>query len=95
VLLLVHFQQRPQAFDAMLLLRHTLTVLKLAHNSTVTGCFDRFTGFYVCVWLNVVLGVGGKLFAFRDFSSFRTHFRRVFLAALVRAGRLDAIQQKR
>jgi hypothetical protein len=26
VLLLVHFQQRPQAFDAMLFLHHTLSV---------------------------------------------------------------------
>ena len=50
---------------------------------------------FVC-GLNVVLGVGGKLFwLFFNFSSFRTHFRRVFLAALVRAGRLDAIEQKR
>ena len=60
VLLLVHFQQRPQAFDAMLFLHHTLSVFKLAYNSTVSDCFQRFTGFYT--WLNVVLGVGGKLF---------------------------------
>ena len=59
VLLLVHFQQRPQDFDAMLFLHHTLSVFKLAYNSTVSGCFHRFTGFYICVWLNVVLGVGG------------------------------------
>ena len=62
VLLLVHLQQRPQAFDAMLFPHHTLSVFKLAYNSPVSGCFHRFTGFYVCVWLNVVLGVGGKLF---------------------------------
>ena len=62
VLLLVHFQQRSQDFDAMLFLRHTLSVFKLAYNRTVSGCFHRFTGFYVCVWLNVVLGVGEKLF---------------------------------
>jgi hypothetical protein len=30
VLLLVHLQQRPQDFDAMLFLRHTLSVFKLA-----------------------------------------------------------------
>ena len=28
-------------------------------NRTVSDCFHRFTGFYTCVWLNVVLGVGG------------------------------------
>ena len=37
VLLLVHFQQRPQDFDAMLFLHHTLSVIKLAYNSTVSG----------------------------------------------------------
>ena len=30
VLLFVHFQQRPQDFDAMLFLHHTLSVFKLA-----------------------------------------------------------------
>jgi hypothetical protein len=74
VLLLVHFQQRPQDFDAMPFLCHTLSVFELAYNRTVSGCFDRFTGFYICVWLNVVLGVGKKLFAFRDVSSLTTHF---------------------
>ena len=78
VLLLVHFQQRPQDFDAMLFLRHTVSVFKLAYNSTVSGCFHRFTGFYICVWLNVVLGVGEKLFAFRDFSSLRDKQQRSF-----------------
>ena len=58
VLLLVHFQQRPQDFDAMLFRHHALSVFKLACNSRVWGCFQRFTGFYICVWLNVVLGVG-------------------------------------
>jgi hypothetical protein len=62
VLLLVHFQQRPQDFDAMLFLPHTLSVFKLAYNSTVSGCFNMFTGFYICVWLNVVLGVEGSCF---------------------------------
>jgi hypothetical protein len=37
VLLLVHFQQRPQDFDAMLFLHHTLRVFKLADNSPVSG----------------------------------------------------------
>jgi hypothetical protein len=46
VLLLVHFQQRPQDFDAMLFLYHTLSVFKLAYNSTVSGCFDSFIGFF-------------------------------------------------
>jgi hypothetical protein len=80
VLLLVHFQQRPQDFDAMPFLCHTLSVFELAYNRTVSGCFDRFTGFYICVWLNVVLGVGGKLFAFRDFSSLKDKQRRGFQA---------------
>jgi len=62
VLLLVHFQQRPQDFDAMPFHCHTLSVFELADNRTVSGCFQRFTGFYICVWLNVVLGVGEKLF---------------------------------
>ncbi len=62
VLLLVHFQQRPQDFDAMLFLHHTLSVFKLAYNRTVSGCFNRFKGFYICGSLNVVLGVEGKLF---------------------------------
>ena len=76
VLLLVHFQQRPQDFDAMLFLRHTLSVFKLAYNSTVSGCFHRFTGFYIYAWLeNVVLGVEESGWAFRDFSSLTTHFR--------------------
>ena len=62
VLLLVHLQQRPQDFDAMLFLRHTLSVFELAYNRTVSGYFYRFTGFYICVWFeNVVLGVGGKV----------------------------------
>lgn len=61
VLLLVHFQQRPQDLDAMLFLHHTLSVFKLAYDRTVSDCFDRFTGFYICVWLNVVLGVGWLL----------------------------------
>jgi len=47
VLLLVHFQQRPQDFDATLFLHHTLSVFKLAYNSTVLGCFHRFTGSYI------------------------------------------------
>ena len=64
-LLLQHFQQRPQDFDAMLFLGHTLSVFKLAYNGTVSGCFDRFTGFNICVWLNVVLGVGGSCLASR------------------------------
>jgi hypothetical protein len=46
VLLLVHFQQRPQDFDATLFLHHTLSVFNLAYNSTVSGCFHSFTGFY-------------------------------------------------
>jgi hypothetical protein len=37
VLLLVHFQQRPQDFDAMLFLHHTVSVVKLADNSPVSG----------------------------------------------------------
>jgi hypothetical protein len=45
----------------MLFLRHTLSVFKLAYNRTVSGCFHRFTGFYIYAWLeNVVLGGGGK-----------------------------------
>jgi hypothetical protein len=47
VLLLVHFQQRSQDLDAMLFLRHTLSVFKLAYNAAVSGCSDRFTGFYI------------------------------------------------
>ena len=61
VLLLVHFQQRSQDFDAMLFLRHTFGVFKLAYNRTVACCFVRFTGVNICVGLNVVLGVGEKL----------------------------------
>jgi hypothetical protein len=37
VLLLVHFQQRPQAFDATCFLYHTLSVFKLAYNNPVSG----------------------------------------------------------
>jgi hypothetical protein len=37
VLLLVHFQQRPQDFDAILFLHHTLSVFKLAYNSPVSS----------------------------------------------------------
>jgi len=37
VLLFVHFQQRPQDFDATLFLHHTLSVFKLAYNSSVSG----------------------------------------------------------
>jgi hypothetical protein len=59
VVLFVRFQQCLQAFDAMLFFHHTLSVFKLAYTSTVSDCFHRFTGFYTCVWLNVVLGVGG------------------------------------
>ena len=62
VLLLVHFQQRPQDFDAMLFLHHTLSVFKLAYNRTVSGCFHRFTGFYIYVWFKCSPGGGGKLF---------------------------------
>jgi hypothetical protein len=47
VVLLVHFQQRPQDFDAMLFLHHTLSVFKLAYNRTVSGCFNTFTGSYI------------------------------------------------
>jgi hypothetical protein len=61
VLLLMHFQQRPQDFDAMLFLHHALRVFKLAYNSRVSGCFHRFTGFNICVWLNVVLGDWGDV----------------------------------
>jgi hypothetical protein len=57
VLLLMHLQQRPQDFDAVLFVRHTLSVFKLAYERTVSGWVDRFTGFYVCVWLNVVVRV--------------------------------------
>jgi hypothetical protein len=35
--LLVHFQQRPQDFDAMLFLHYTLSVFKLADNSPISG----------------------------------------------------------
>ena len=37
VLLLVHFQQRPQHFDATLFLYHALSVFKLAYHSPVSG----------------------------------------------------------
>jgi hypothetical protein len=37
VLLLVHFQQRPQDFDAILFLHHTLSVFKLAYNNPVSS----------------------------------------------------------
>jgi hypothetical protein len=37
VLLLVHFQQCPQDFDAMLFLHYTLSVFKLADNSPISG----------------------------------------------------------
>ncbi len=74
VLLLVHFQQRSQDFDAMLFLHYTLSVFKLAYNRTIWGCFHRFTGVNICVWLNVVLGVGESCLAFRDFSSFENLF---------------------
>jgi hypothetical protein len=67
----------------MLFLHHTLSVFELAYNRTVSGCLDRFTGFYICVWLNVVLGVGGKLFAFRDFSSLKTHLRGALIGAAI------------
>jgi hypothetical protein len=40
-------------------LHHTLSVFKLAYNSPVSDCFQRFTGFYT--WLNVVLGDWGKV----------------------------------
>ena len=40
VLLLVHFQQRPQDFDAMLFLHHTLSVFKLAYNRYGIGLFS-------------------------------------------------------
>jgi hypothetical protein len=36
VLLLVHFQQRPQDFDAILFLHYTLSVFKLSYNSLVS-----------------------------------------------------------
>ena len=54
VLLLVHFQQRPQDFDAMLFLHHALTMFKLAYNSSVSG-FRRGSSFVVicrfnCYW---------------------------------------------
>jgi len=76
VLLSVHFQQRPQDFDPMLFLHHTLSVFKLAYNSTVSGCFHRFTGFYICVWVKCSPGGGGKsCLAFHDSSSLRTHSR--------------------
>jgi hypothetical protein len=68
-LLQVHFQQRPQDFDAMLFLHHTLSVFKLAYDSTVSGYFPRFTGFYICVWFECSPGVGESCLAFRDLSS--------------------------
>jgi predicted metal-dependent HD superfamily phosphohydrolase len=37
VLLLVHFQQRPQDFDAILFLHHTLSVFKLAYNNLASS----------------------------------------------------------
>ena len=40
VLLLVHFQQRPQDFDATLFLHHTLSVFKLAYNKYGIGLFS-------------------------------------------------------
>jgi hypothetical protein len=46
-LLLVHLQQRPQAFDATLFILHTLSAFKLAYTSTVSG-FRR-------CWLLVVI----------------------------------------
>ena len=39
VLLLVHFQQRPQDFDAMLFLHHTLSVFKRAEQDGI-GLFS-------------------------------------------------------
>ena len=47
VLLLMHFQQRPQDFDVMLFLHHTLRVFKLTYNGTVSGCFHRFYRFLI------------------------------------------------
>ena len=41
VLLLVHFQQRPQDFDAMLFLHHTLSVFKLAYKQYGIGLFSK------------------------------------------------------
>jgi hypothetical protein len=57
-LLLVHFQQRPQDFDATPFIHHTLSVSKLAYNSAVSGCFHRFIAFIFQCGLNVVLGAG-------------------------------------
>ena len=46
VQLLVHFQQRPQDFDAMLSLHHTLSVLRLGRQrSGIWAVFIGFTDF--------------------------------------------------
>ena len=64
VLLLVHFQQRPQDFDAML-----FSVTRSAcSNSRRTGRYRAvligLQVFIFGVWLNVVLGVGESCLAF-------------------------------
>ena len=60
-LLVVHFQQRPQDFNATLFIHHTLSVFKLAYNCTVSGCFHRLQVPMFKCDLNVVLGGWGKL----------------------------------
>ena len=82
VLLLVHFQQRSQDVDAMLFLRHTLSVFKLAYNRTVPCCFDRFTRVNICVWLEATLGWGKTCLAFRDVSLLTTQFGSLIIYAL-------------
>jgi hypothetical protein len=52
-LLLVHLQQRPQAFDAMPFNLHTLSAFKLAYTTTVSG-FRRCRLLVVICCFNVV-----------------------------------------
>jgi hypothetical protein len=59
MLLLVHLQQRPQAFDSMVFILHTLSAFKLAYTSTVSGfrrcwllvviCCFNVVGFFSCL----------------------------------------------
>jgi hypothetical protein len=80
VLLLVHFQQRSQEFDAMLFLHYTLSVFKLAYNRTIWGCFHSFTGFLCLCVVRCSPGGGGKVV----WPSGQLIFSRLLYAATIR-----------